>query len=182
MVRRDIFSLLITISDFDHNNVIKYCNRPFKNVEEMNNELIDRHNSVVSKNDIVVICGDFSFANKERTYREFVNKLNGTLIFLRGSHDKWMGKRGTGFHEIWEKKIRNYYICCCHYAMATWPRSHYNSFHLYGHSHGNFKNKGKSCDIGVDCHDFYPVVLEKVIDIMKTKEDNFNLIKKVFDD
>lgn len=49
------------ISDlhFDHTNVIKFDNRPFKDVEEMNNTLINNWNSVVKKSDIVYVLGDF---------------------------------------------------------------------------------------------------------------------------
>ena len=61
------------ISDlhFDHTNVIKFDNRPFKDVEEMNNALIHNWNSVVKKNDIVYVLGDFCFGNTERTNELF---------------------------------------------------------------------------------------------------------------
>ncbi len=32
---------------FGHKNVIKYCNRPFSDVDEMDREIIKRHNEVV---------------------------------------------------------------------------------------------------------------------------------------
>jgi hypothetical protein len=57
--------------------------------------------------------------------------LNGTNIFLKGSHDYWL--KGTKFHEIWEGRIEKQYVVVCHYAMRTWARSHYNSWQLYGH-------------------------------------------------
>ncbi len=50
------------ISDehYSHTNIIKYCNRPFKDVKEMDDEIIKRHNEVVSSEDIVVHAGDFT--------------------------------------------------------------------------------------------------------------------------
>jgi len=165
---------------FFHTNVLKFCNRPFKNVEKMNSELILRHNAVVGKEDVVVIVGDFSFADKKKTYEEVISKMNGQLIFLRGSHDKWMGKRGAGFHEIWEKKLGNYYIVACHYAMASWPRSHYNSYQLYGHHHGSLSFPNKSMDVGVDTNNFYPYSLDNIIEILNKKPETSGLIKKVF--
>lgn len=37
---------------FDHENIIKYCSRSFKTVEEMNEVMVEKLNSKVSKNDI----------------------------------------------------------------------------------------------------------------------------------
>jgi len=47
-----------------HKNIIKYCNRPFANVENMNRALIGRHNEVVSNTDTVVHAGDFTLAKR----------------------------------------------------------------------------------------------------------------------
>jgi calcineurin-like phosphoesterase family protein len=170
--------LVLTTINFFHKKSIKYCNRPFENIEEMNEELIIRHNSVVNKEDVVIIAGDFSFANKIDTYRKIIRRLNGQLIFLRGSHDGWMGKNGYGFHEIWERTIQKQKIVVCHYAMRVWPASHYNSWQLYGHSHGRLEPEGKQWDIGVDTNNFYPYSFDEIKQIMEKRPDNFNLVKK----
>lgn len=47
---------------FGHNNIMKFCQRPWKTVEEMDNALIQNWNSVVGENDIVFHLGDFAFA------------------------------------------------------------------------------------------------------------------------
>lgn len=69
-----------------HNNVIKYCNRPFNSVEEMNEELIRRHNSVVKPEDDVYHLGDFSLA--KRAPEQILHRLNG-IHWLKavGNHD-----------------------------------------------------------------------------------------------
>jgi calcineurin-like phosphoesterase family protein len=137
-----------------HANIIKFCNRPFRDVREMEQELIERHNSVVTDNDIVIHAGDFAFRNTT-SVDKYQAKLNGNNIFLKGSHDKW-NKHGA---YLWEGMIEDHYVVVCHYAMLSWPRSHYGSWQLFGHSHGNQKghNVQKQYDIGVDSNNYYPV-------------------------
>lgn len=43
-----------------HDNIIRFCNRPFSSVEEMNDRIIQNYNSIVHKNDLVYILGDFN--------------------------------------------------------------------------------------------------------------------------
>jgi calcineurin-like phosphoesterase family protein len=123
-----------------HKNIIKFCDRPFENVIEMNNVLINNFNSVVQNNDITIHAGDFSLGKEIETYN-LIKQLNGTHIFLKGSHDRWSKKRKD--NQIWEKRINGDTIIVCHYCMRTWSKSHYNSWHLYGHSHGKLKPIGK---------------------------------------
>ncbi len=141
----------------------------------MDNELISRHNEVVKQSDVVIHAGDFAFVNASYKAKEYFDRLNGKHIYLKGSHDKWMP---TFTLQIWEKTIENQFLVICHYAMRTWARSHYNSWHLYGHSHGRLAPIGKSWDIGVDNNNFYPVSFEQVEEIMDNRPDNVNLVKK----
>jgi len=161
---------------YEHSKIIKYSNRPFENTEEMREVLISNHNSIVGKNDITIHAGDFSFSkDRHLIYNVIIKRLNGKHIFLKGSHDYWLnGKKDI--NQIWERNIylngKRYYFVVCHYALETWARSHYESYQLFGHSHGNLKLSGKRYDIGVDNNNFYPVSDEQIVKIMKTKEDN----------
>lgn len=58
-------------------------------------------------------------------------------------------------------------IVLCHYALRVWDRSHYGSWHLFGHSHGHLPGLGLSLDIGVDCHGYRPLSLAEVADNMR---------------
>ncbi|MFT5024909.1 MAG: calcineurin-like phosphoesterase family protein, partial [Candidatus Azotimanducaceae bacterium] len=42
--------------------------------------------------------------------------------------------------------------------------AHHGNWHLYGHSHGTLPDlEDQLCfDVGVDCHDFYPLAYEDV--------------------
>ena len=78
---------VIADTHFFHGNVIKYCNRPFKDYKEMNEQLIIKWNSVVAPEDIVFHLGDFSFGHKEKI-ESIKKQLNGTVILIKGNHDR----------------------------------------------------------------------------------------------
>lgn len=160
---------------YNHEAIIKYCNRPFDSVTEMNDILIQRHNEVVGCNDITIHAGDFCWGNKKEKALNYVKKLNGNHIFIKGSHDHWLPNSS---HYMWRKMIEGELVVVCHWAMKVWERSNYNSWQLYGHSHGGLKGEGKQMDIGVDTNNFYPYSFEQIKEIMSKKPDNFNFIKK----
>jgi calcineurin-like phosphoesterase family protein len=161
---------------FFHKNIIRFCNRPYLSVEEMNEAIIQNHNEIVSDNDITIHLGDFTLLKNSPEIFKIIKRLNGKHTFIQGSHDRWL--QDKRYQQIWEKKIDEYYVVCCHYAMRVWPRSHYNSWQLYGHSHGNLEPVGKQWDVGVDNNNFYPVSFDSLVEIMKNRPDNFNLVKK----
>lgn len=72
---------------FGHKNVIQHCNRPFKDVEDMNNTFVKNWNSVITDDDTVYHLGDLSFYNMTKTV-EILESLNGNIILIRSNHDK----------------------------------------------------------------------------------------------
>lgn len=87
---------------FGHKNIIKYCNRPFENVREMDAVMIERWNKVVGQNDIVYHLGDFALAPKSYI-RHLLNNLNGYKILIRGNHDRTATQMlRLGFDEVYE--------------------------------------------------------------------------------
>ena len=73
-----------------HHNIIKFCDRPFSSVSEMEKALIDNHNSKVNKNDLVYFLGDVAMGNKQQSLKMF-DKLNGQKILVVGNHDNVFG-------------------------------------------------------------------------------------------
>ena len=156
---------------FGHENIIKYCNRPFNSVAEMDNEMTTRWNEVVKPEDKIYHLGDFTLYGTAM-FDSYIDQLNGKILIVPGGHDyRWM--QGRGFSnctmplvsiEMDTKEKYPLVIVLCHYAMRVWDRSHYGSLHLYGHSHGNLPKIDKSMDVGVDCHNFYPISLEYVLE------------------
>ena len=167
---------------FGHENIIRYCDRPFKTVNEMNRVMTDRWNEVVKPDDTVYVVGDFSLADHAEVY---VSKLNGReILFVPGSHDGWMKRILTRYEgDPWERtrilspiqELKGYGIPIVlgHYAMRTWPGSFHGSLHLYGHSHGRLEKTRlpRSMDVGVDTNDFYPYRLDG-IDIERLMDED----------
>jgi len=164
---------------YGHANIIKYCNRPYLNVSDMDEDMIKKFNEKVpDMNSITVHIGDFCFCKSyKEAYERYISHLNGLHVFLKGFHDNWLKGRND-IHEIWEAKIKYKFIVACHYAMRVWPKSHYNSILLYGHSHGGLPSFGKSMDVGVDTNNFYPYSSDDILSIMNGYPDNFNLVVK----
>ena len=141
-------------SHFSHSLFVRHKLRPFDSLHEMNKHLIDAWNSVVRKTDLVVHLGDFSWNDPE----PFIKRLNGDILLVFGNHDHKARKKPELFFrtcdlldlKITDMNEKKYHICCCHYAMRTWNKSHWGSFHTHGHSHGSLPPIGKQLDVGVD--------------------------------
>ena len=82
--------MIYFISDthFNHLNIIKYCNRPFKSIEEMNETIINNWNETVKATDKIYHLGDLALGPKENFYN-IASKLNGKKYLIRGNHDNW---------------------------------------------------------------------------------------------
>lgn len=151
---------------FDHANILKYTDRPFLTVGEMNEALIANWNVSVKPGDIVYHLGDFAF--KRHAY--FAERLNGQIILIEGSHDAMDSKAKKAFQCVGPRHTVKGEpdIILSHYAMRVWPRSHYGTWHLYGHSHGHLPAWGKSFDVGVDAQGYSPASIGRVREIMET--------------
>ena len=70
---------------FGHASILNFCKRPFKDVDEMNEELIKRWNEVISKEDTVFHLGDFAFGGVE-IWNKTLPRLNGHIVLILGNH------------------------------------------------------------------------------------------------
>ena len=80
-----------------HRNIIKYCQRPFSCIEEMDDALITNWNRVVGKDDIIFHLGDFAMGGSAEWSR-LLQKLNGKIYLILGNHD--MKTIGAGFSRL----------------------------------------------------------------------------------
>lgn len=78
---------------FGHKNIIKYCNRPWDDVESMNEGLISNWNAVVRPEDTVVVLGDVALGRHE-VGLGLVSRLHGIKLLIPGNHDEcWSGHK-----------------------------------------------------------------------------------------
>jgi calcineurin-like phosphoesterase family protein len=83
---------------FGHENIIRYCGRPFASVEAMNLGLVSRWNETVGLSDEVWVLGDFAMGRIDESLR-LVGLLNGTKTLVPGNHDRcWEGHRRGSDH------------------------------------------------------------------------------------
>lgn len=159
---------------FGHANIIRYSNRPFKSVLEMDECLINNWNKKVSKDDIVYHLGDFCFGRFYEDVERYRSKLNGSIHLIKGNHDKFKTLFRNNFASVQnfrEEIIFGQKITFCHYAMKVWNCSHYGAWQLYGHSHGSLPDDPSSLsfDVGVDCFNYSPISFGEVQVIMSKK-------------
>lgn len=152
--------------------------RKFDTIEEHDETIISNFNSLVKSEDEVYCLGDFCWSN----FLNYLNRLNGRFHFIKGNHDKQIPNSNKilsftpGYKDIWIDKQP---ITLCHFQMATWEKSHFGAWHLYGHTHG-FGNPvfGKMMNVALDCTNMKPVSFEDICKFMDTMPDNWNLIRR----
>ena len=157
----------------DHFRIIKYQNRPFKTAKEMNEMIINNTNACVLKNDTLWHLGDFCFGEHQK-HLEQINCRR--VMLLPGSHDRDIIKARLTTRQIMEIEIDHQLIVMCHYCLRVWPKSHYGTWHLYGHSHGHLPPEGKSWDVGVDNNNFKPLSEKEIFEIMSHRPQNINFV------
>ena len=147
---------------FGHENIIRLCKRPFRTIEEHDNELVARWNARISRSDTVYVVGDFAYRDDpERVFR----RLNGQKHLVIGNHDKKSTLRLPWASPPRERiflKLDGERIVLDHYGGRTWNGSFGGSLQFYGHSHGRLPGLGNSTDVGVDAWDFTPVTLPEI--------------------
>lgn len=165
-----------------HTNIIKYNNRPFKTVDEMDNVLINNWNNIVTNKDIIYVLGDLTMRVDNNEITNYLNRLNGKEIYLlKGNHDYFLDNP-LNIDGVLDNNISIYYgyaeikynhrkFILCHYPILDWNGKNHGSIHLHGHIHSigmkyNLDNKNKGqlrYDVGVDANNFMPVSIDQII-------------------
>lgn len=127
----------ISDTHFGHANIIRYCNRPFASVEEMDEIMIKLWNETVSNKDVVLHLGDLGLGNKEYI-SSIVKRLNGKKILIMGNHDNWSEQtyRDMGFHTVSRFPILyDEFYLLSHAPVQMCQNSVF--YNYYGHVHND---------------------------------------------
>ena len=167
----------IADSHFNHPNIIDYCNRPFKNVDVMDNTIIKRWNERVKPDDIVIHVGDFGFLRGHKNQQYYFGQLNGTIVLLKGNHDG-------------NNSVRtNIESMVMRYGGEDWWIQHHPTLkysnNICGHVHNHWKthkSHGKVCvNVGVDVWDFRPIDIQDILKAVTNAEEGYHGVEEIPD-
>ena len=172
---------------FGHKNIINYCQRPFTNVEEMEEALIANWNSVVEKNDVVFHLGDFSMGGLTE-WNRLLQRLNGRIYLIIGNHDAKTIRSGvSGFEGVAMQMMLNFkgqIIYLNHFPFLCYGGSSRHTWQLFGHVHTCSNNIGKDSsrlkmllptqyDVGVDNNKYTPVSFDQIKAIISKQINHY---------
>jgi calcineurin-like phosphoesterase family protein len=156
---------------FNHENIIGFCNRPYRNAGEMNRILKYKWNMIVTnESDHIWVLGDFMFKMRGQVKEDMhtlFHQLRGIKHLIIGNHDV---KNPEVLRLPWESqdlllnlKLNGHRFVLCHYPLESWSGSNHGSVMLHGHCHGNMEHiLPRRFDVGVDVRP-WPVLLEDII-------------------
>lgn len=178
---------------FFHENIIKFCHRPFYNTHEMNAQLIINWNEVVPPNANVFVAGDMFFTANQVLIKEVLDSLNGKIWLILGNHcyknrfDRpdimklFDGRVCDTLHikvkDIDEpQELVQFFIS--HYPHMYWQRGCY---HLHGHVHSGPNSTACEVvpfhylryDIGVDNNNYTPISYYQLKDILNKQKEQY---------
>ena len=160
---------------FGHENVIRFCCRPYATAAEMDEALIDNWNSRVKGNDTVFVLGDMFFRSDNAG--EILRRLKGKKRLLVGNHDgSWMTKvdvsRYFASNDLMlELSDGRHALTLCHYPLLTWKHAK-KSYMIHGHIHNDtgadfwplLAARDNVLNAGVDINGYQPVTFDELLE------------------
>lgn len=179
---------------FGHQNIIKFCNRPFNSIQEHDKLLIDNWNSVVGLDDTVFHLGDFAFGGFP-FWKNIRDQLNGHIILVIGNHD-WKnltaGSKALFDECVSQARISingkivylNHFpfLCFSHGDPKIYETDY--SLQLFGHIHSGPNSSGSDVsrssilyptqyDVGVDNNDYKPISWKSIKEKIEFNIQNY---------
>lgn len=166
---------------FGHVNIITYCGRPYADVAEMNEGLIENWNECVTPTDTVWVLGDVAMGHIADSL-PLVQRLHGTKLLVTGNHDRcWLGHGprskdwverylAAGFeaihHGAVELSVAGHPVIACHFPyrgdsqeadryLDARPIDH-GGWLLHGHVHERWRQHARMINVGVDAWGWRP--------------------------
>jgi len=150
---------LISDTHFEHENIIEYCDRPFSGVEEMNEFMKSRWETVVSSEDVVLHGGDVVMGRGD-VAKQWVGSLPGSVVCVIGNHDDGLNAEKTSFPMVdgvvLERDGFTFYYT--HNPVSV-PES-WGEWVIHGHTHDSdafIEYDAKRVNVSVECIDYTPI-------------------------
>ena len=153
-----MFSLLEILISVSHSNIIEYCNRPFKDVYEMNEAMINNWNKVVRKEDKVIMNGDFALCGKDKII-EIGQRLNGRKTLILGNHE---GASLKTYYDAGFEMISKYPILVDGYLVSHIPQETSLYPNIHAHTHNTKENDSFHICTSVEMIEYKPISFEEV--------------------
>ena len=160
---------------FGHAAARGFYRRPFASAAEMDRQMIDRWNAVISPGDEVWHLGDFAVHQPPQRVAQLLETLHGKKHLIVGNNDDASVTGCAGWVSVQsyaELIVDGKRLVLCHYPFRTWRDMGRGAINLHGHSHGRLKPLPRQCDVGVDVWDFRPVRLDEIVARSKTGESS----------
>jgi calcineurin-like phosphoesterase family protein len=134
----------IADTHFGHANIVTYCGRPFKDVLEMDEYIIERWNKTISFTDNVFHLGDLCLHYAPIEKELLWKKLNGNKVLILGNHDidrvgHWAK---LGINAIKRTLLHKGMI------LSHRPEMFPELPNIHGHTHGNM-HRGEVSEHGI---------------------------------
>ena len=159
-----------------HKNVLKFDNRPFESVSEMDMVLMENWNKRVSHDDDVYILGDMCYHSEHRP-AWYLKQLKGKKHLIQGNHDGALLKdfEVMGCMDSVDKMLfvqdSGKHIVLCHFPIAEWNGFHKGAYHIYGHIHNRkdgvyqyMRTLEKALNAGCMLNGYEPVTFRELIE------------------
>jgi calcineurin-like phosphoesterase family protein len=153
---------------FGHENIIKFCKRPFNSVGMMDAVLQANFIELIGANDDLWIVGDFGFgkmSDQDGRLEEVFASIPGRKHLILGNHDGDRVKSlpWASISDIAEVTDGDQKLTLCHYPMITWNGARKGALQLFGHVHDNWQGTRNSINVGVDVWGFKPIQLKDIL-------------------
>lgn len=130
-------TFFIADTHFHHQNIIGYENRPFNDVDEMTETMVENWNKVVRRDDRVFVLGDFVF-HPSANLDNITKRLRGNKVLVMGNHDS---ASISTYIKAGFKEVYRYPIIYKGFWMLSHEPLYINSnmpyANIFGHVHSN---------------------------------------------
>jgi len=148
---------------FGHENIIDYCGRPFSNVKEMDECLVENWNSVVKDGDKVYHLGDV-YMGMQQNAMKALSKLKGQKRLILGNHDDGKGKL-LHIHfkkiDVW-RYFGEFGLLLTHVPVHESTLGKKVGINVHGHIHQNKSPDGPYRCVCVEQTNYTPINIEEL--------------------